>query len=188
MKQEKPKKPGKGRKMPNWCENTLRIRGKKEDLEAFKKQLEDSKLQNKDICIFETFHPMPKEYRGVNSPNRDEDLAKELTEKYGSSDWYDWANSNWGTKWGCCDTRWHIDEPLPTDHDELYDLEMYYQTAWSPGDDCLEDIFQGLNHLSFFLTYEEPGMGFAGSLFVRNGTTEYKETREYVADDIESMW
>lgn len=174
--------------MPNWCENTLRIRGKKEDLEVFKKQLEDSKLEKRDICLFQTFCPMPKEYRDTDSPNRDEKLAEELTKKYGASDWYNWANINWGTKWGCCDTQWPIDEPIASNHDGLYDLEMSYQTAWSPGDDCLKEIFKQLNHLSFFLQYEEPGMGFAGNLFVRNGEVEMQEYREYIQNDIESVW
>lgn len=174
--------------MPNWCENTLRIRGKKEDIQAFKQKLEDTKQQDRDICIFRTFRPMPKAYEGVTSPNRDEKLANELLEKYGATDWYNWANINWGTKWGCCDSCWLNEQPIGTDHDDLYDIEMYYQTAWGPGDDCLEEIFQELNNLSFFLSYEEPGMGFAGSLFVREGKTEYKQMREYIVDDIESVW
>jgi len=174
--------------MPNWCENTLKVRGKKKDLQAFIQKLEDAKEKDRDICIFRTFRPMPKAYAKVTSPNRDEKLASELLEKYGASDWYNWANINWGTKWGCCDTSWLYKEPMNTNHDGLYDIEMYYQTAWSPGDDCLEEIFQELKKLSFFLSYEEPGMGFAGTLFVREGKTEYKETREYIPDDIESVW
>lgn len=174
--------------MPNWCDNTLRIRGKKDDLQAFKKRLEEAKTEKTGICLFSTFRPMPKEYQTVTSPNKNEKLAKELTEKYGAADWYEWANKNWGTKWGSCEAYWVIDEPSGTDYDEMYDLEISYQTAWSPGDDCLEDIFQQLDNLSFFLTYSEPGMGFEGTLFVRNGNTEYKECREYVSNDIESMW
>jgi len=174
--------------MPNWCENTLRIRGKKEDLEAFKQKLQDSKENDREICIFNTFRPMPKELRNDKSPQDDEALANERIAKYGASDWYNWANIVWGTKWGCCDVQWRNETPIGTNYDDLYDLEIYYQTAWAPGDDCLEEIFQKLNNLSFFLTYEEPGIGFAGSLFVRNGKTEYKETREYIADNIESLW
>jgi len=174
--------------MPNWCENTLTIRGSKKDLQAFKKKLEDTKENDKDICIFRTFRPMPKELKKTTSPNDDAKLKKQLLEKYGAEDWYDWANNNWGTKWGFCDVQWIEDKPIKTDEQNLYDIKMYYQTAWSPGDDCLEEIFQELNNLSFFLTYEEPGMGFAGTLFVRNGTTEHKETTSYVPDDIESVW
>lgn len=174
--------------MPNWCENTLRIRGKKEDLQAFIKKLEDAKEEDRDICIFRTFRPMPEEYKASTSPNRDEKLASELLEKYGASDWYNWANINWGTKWGCCDTSWLNKEPIVTNYGDLYDIEMYYQTAWGPGDDCLEEIFQELNNLSFFLAYEEPGMCFEGSLFVREGTTQYKDVKEYVVKDIDSLW
>jgi len=176
--------------MPNWCENTLTIRGAKKDLEDFKQKItpQQEDKDQKDICLFNTFRPMPIEYKGVTSPNNNEELAKTLTEKFGYRDWYSWALGVWGTKWGCCDSYWETEEPFSEDESDTYNLVLHYQTAWSPGDDCLEEIFQGLDNLSFFLNYREEGMGFEGALFVRNGKTEYKECRDIIARDIESLW
>lgn len=177
--------------MPNWCENQLTIRGAKKDLEDFKQKIKPQ--EEKEICLFSTFRPMPIEYKGVRSPNTDKDLSQNLIQKYGHSDWYSWANSVWGTKWGCCDAYWEIEEPEKCEYnnngnDDLYSIKLHYNTAWSPGEECLKEIFEELDNLSFFLKYYEPGMGFEGSLFVRNGVTEYEQCRDIVVDDIESVW
>lgn len=173
--------------MPNWCTNNLTVRGKKEDVLEFKSKI-DSAKQNDVICIFNTFIPMPEELENSVSPPRDEEKAKYFQEKYGASDWYDWQTSNWGIKWGCRELYYENEEPIRTNHDDLYDLNINYDTAWGPGDDALEDIFKENDKLSFFLTYSEPGMGFQGTLFVRNGVTEQKETIEYMENDIENVW
>lgn len=174
--------------MPNWCSNTLTIRGKKEDLLAFKQQLEDNKPKDGKICLFQTFIPTPDEIKNTTSPNRNEESAKYLLEKYGAIDWYNWQIEKWGTKWGCCNAYWEEEDPMDTHHDELFDLILHYQTAWSPGDEGLKDIFEANDDLSFFLTYEEEGMGFQGNLFVKNGELKSEECVSYVANDIESLW
>jgi hypothetical protein len=175
--------------MPNWCENKLVIRGSEKDIQEFKQKIEENKKGDRDLCIFDTYHPMPLELKNTQSPSPKDDQSEILKNKYGASDWYDWALKNWGTKWGCCRTYWSTDNPYSlVEHQDVFEIELFYETAWSPGDDCLKDIFQKLDKLSFFLTYVEPGMGFEGTLFVRNGNTEYSETRDYIAKDIELFW
>lgn len=174
--------------MPNWCNNTLTIRGKKEDLLAFKKQLEDNKPKDGHVCLFQTFIPIPDEVKNTTSPNQDEKQAKYLLEKYGATDWYNWQIEKWGIKWGCCDAYWENEDPTHTSHDGLFDLILHYETAWGPGDDSLKDIFMANDDLSFFLQYEEPMMGFEGNLFVKNGEVEKQEYKEYIHEDIESVW
>lgn len=176
--------------MPNWCLNRLVIRGEKEDLLEFKKLLDDDKVKFEDanVCLFRTFAPMPDELRDSTSPNRDEEQAKLLIEKYGAKDWYDWQINTWGIKWGCCNAEWEVSEPIPTDYGTLHDLALTYDTPWGPGDDCLKDIFRAHDKLSFFLSYEEPGMGFQGNLFVKNGNPECQEYSEYITRDIEGVW
>ena len=175
--------------MPNWCNNTLTIRGKKEDLLAFKKQLEDNKANTEgNVCLFRTFIPTPDEIKNTTSPNRDEENAKYLLEKYGAIDWYNWQIQKWGTKWGCCGAYWEEEDPMDTHHDGLFDMILHYDTAWSPGDDSLKDIFMANDDLSFFLRYEEFGMGFQGNLFVKNGKLEKQECLNILETDIESLW
>jgi hypothetical protein len=185
--------------MPNWCENKLIIRGNKKDVEEFKQKIEENKKDNGSLCIFETYNPMPSELKNTKSPSSvgkaESDqlelirVAQVLEMKYGASNWYDWALKNWGTKWGCCKTYWGTDNPYSLkEHQDVFEIELFYETAWSPGDDCLKDIFEKLDKLSFFLTYVEEGMGFEGTLFVRNGNTEYSEMRDCIAKDIELFW
>ena len=53
-----------------------------------------------------------------------EDELKELDEKYGAHDWYDWNNKNYGTKWGDCETR--------VTRENKTTLLYHFHTAWSP--------------------------------------------------------
>ena len=46
-------------------------------------------------------------------------MQRRYKEEYGYDNWYDWANHNWGTKWGCCDN-------------EFKDNEYWFNTAWCP--------------------------------------------------------
>jgi hypothetical protein len=67
--------------MPNWCGNTLTVRGTKEDIKKFK---EKAATEKSDLTL-DKLYPM----------------SKKLV------DWYDWCVKNWGTKWdvdGAIDT------------------------------------------------------------------------------------
>ena len=80
--------------MPNWSYNILNASD-----EVLKQ------IVNKQGEIdFNTVVPMPKELQGTVSPSKDDtqeekDASKNLIEKYGSDNWYDWSCENWGTKW-----------------------------------------------------------------------------------------
>ena len=100
--------------MPNWVLN--RITTKKEHLAELKK------ISKTGIARY--YKPMPEELKNTRAPQK---ITKENTQedidqiimKYGVSDWYDWAVSNWGTKWGCCEN-------------EIENDEYWYKTAWAP--------------------------------------------------------
>lgn len=60
--------------MPNWCENNLKINGKKKKIKSFMKKIKDDDGE----VTFEKLLPMPDDVK----------------------DWYHWNINNWGTKWG----------------------------------------------------------------------------------------
>ena len=68
--------------------------------------------------------------------------------KYGTDNWYDWAISNWGSKWGVYDeTEWNITD---VEEDGLSSAGIFYQTAWSPVTNAWETISKNYPSLEFF--------------------------------------
>lgn len=132
---------------------------------------------------FSKLRAMPEEIRNTESPNRIFATQKEcdeyieeykdhpiitghahtqeqvdaLREKYGVTNWYDWAEKNWGVKW----------QPNEVDM-ESYDntLSYAFNTAWGPPtaiyDALIEKYPEIAENISWF--YNEPGMQFAGYL------------------------
>ena len=68
--------------MPNWCENELLIKGKKNTIREFKKAAKGAN----GILDAESFIPMPE------------------SEK---DNWYEWRIKHWGTKWNFTETKMH---------------------------------------------------------------------------------
>lgn len=132
----------KGKMMPNWCENTLYVSGKPEEIDDFVSKI---KLDDGIYSILDSLYPMPKELNEYISPiivtkteigawfkslmykiksrvewgrretkNRFMSRAtrKRLLKLYSVDNWYDWQYFNWGTKWGDCGT--HLNEPPVT--------------------------------------------------------------------------
>lgn len=67
---------------------------------------------------FEILDPMPKELEGTTSPVKEEN--KELKEKYGADNWFDWRWMNWGCKWNACRTE------------QREDGIIEFDTPWNP--------------------------------------------------------
>lgn len=82
--------------------------------------------------------------------------------KYGFTDWYDWCNSNWGTKWG------DYDHYNPEVFDGMF--AIFYSTAWAPYQDLFwHKVSLDWPTLTFVTTYDEPGMAFYGAIGAHNG-------------------
>ena len=183
--------------MPNHCNNTLGVLGKTEDVEkfiAFVTNNGEDKEQNK-YQLFKSLMPMPKELEGTTSPSKSSN--EELIKKYGTDNWYDWCNNNWGTKWGDYD----IDKsqvaslvkysyPMGIDGCKDYDnaiedtsnsyVHFYYDTAWAPGSDELCNALSiQFPELNFNLYYEEQGMGFAGQVKIKQGAIDYNDSWDF---------
>ncbi len=101
------------------------------------------------ICSY--YKPMPEELAGTTSPQRiPETISVEestrLIALYGFADWYSWCNENWGTKWGCYDLRFEVDDDGVA--------ELWYTSAWSPiKDSLIMNIVEEVGTLSY--TWEE---------------------------------
>jgi hypothetical protein len=175
--------------MPNHCNNKLGILGLKEDVEQFIELVTNhgSNKENDKYELFANLLPMPKELVGTSAPSKEKN--EQLIEKYGSDNWYDWCNENWGTKWGDYSlTSSEITYEVINEYSTLengekdYDtsipkitgrasIHFDYDTAWAPGcEELANGIVNRFPKLSGFISYEEPGMGFAGQLIFTNGS------------------
>lgn len=146
--------------MPNWCDNTLIVTGKRDRLKEFK-SLVAKKENDGDVMYFQGIIPCPEEleksFSGWSGQKDEQEKIEkkqeELLKKYGFKDWYDWRIHNWGTKW----------------NGQLYDctldddqLILSFSSAWSPPIEWLEKVAPKFPKLKFELTFMETGCFFAG--------------------------
>jgi len=208
--------------MPNWCYNTLEVYGSKEDRKRFVDAVTTSdgwRLANlvpMPVELEGTESPTP------SSPEPHENWAKllangEISQEWhdelvarniaryeagkvakaatGYTDWYDWANSVWGTKWGDCDT-----ELSDYDNPEWYEqraCEVFrYRTAWGPFYDSFwVTVAERFPTLGFVVYCSEESNAFLCCWGYANGEcisfeeTElpYSELFEQIEDD-EERW
>ena len=172
--------------MPNWCENTLHVSGDEQLIKKFKEQVRGEGT----ALSFASLVPMPKELKGLSSSPKivsekeyDEavkkakkeakknsmiglclpitrKMKKDLMERFGALHWYDWNIKNWGTKW---------DVNASLDCEEKNDLTYFFATAWSPPEAWLRKVSERFLNLKFVMIYDEPGMGFKGTMEVMAG-------------------
>lgn len=161
--------------MPNHCSNTLIVRGHKSNIKQFKKEnIKGGELTFAGIC------PVPEELLEHPSPCIDEKLAKEMTEKYGSPNWYEWALTNWGTKWDAYDQS-----DLIEDEDSL---TIHFTTAWGPAEAWFNQIAERYPTLAISMQYEECGMMFSGKFSALAGNITHVDIPPKVCEKCETEY
>ena len=178
--------------MPNWCQNELRVSGKRDDLDRFK---EAAKGENGCLDM-NSFIPYPVEYRNQDeicrvfreeieehnrkimekmkqmSQEEKEQLWKDNNESWGikgpdgyNCGGYEWCCDNWGTKWNFCDPCLVVED---LDEEDGY-LFYEFATAWSPPVPVIKKMGEKFPQLIFELRYFEGSMQFNGILRIENG-------------------
>lgn len=129
--------------MPNWCNNKLII--SHEDVGVINTLI--NKIDT-DGELFNSILPMPDNtFRGMLGNDE-----REMCEREGIPNWYDWACDNWGTKWDACHMDWHRND----EHTITFDFD----SAWSPPTGVYEELMkQGFDVEAYYVEY---GCGFAG--------------------------
>jgi len=151
--------------MPNWCRNRVTVFGNEDEVSKVKDIFE-----SKD-SVFGKIIPSPD---WSKIPNEDGQLPKvrehknpktgevsfvttEFPDGTNDSRWYDWNIANW-------DTKWDIAGGVEIDDYDTEQIEINFNTAWSPPEAIcrkLKDMFPELS-ISWF--FDEPGMEVAGYL------------------------
>jgi len=134
--------------MPNWCNNTITIRGDANKL----KSIWDTAQKQQGLLA--ALVPQPEDmFHG----NLGEAERAECVEK-GIPNWYDWNVSNWGTKWdvGLEGLEYTVLE------DGSAEISGWFDSAWSPPIEALNTFSEANEDLSVECFYLETGMCFVG--------------------------
>jgi hypothetical protein len=151
--------------MPNWVYNYVVITGKTEELQAFltkatePRPYENGLSEDRDFSFWNFVAPPEDklgEYFGIHG------WADGKQQGDTPTNWYNWNNENWGTKWDANDQ-------YATELDELGDgtarVSISYNTAWSIPEPVMRAMVGQHPELHFkFSCEEEQGWGadFAG--------------------------
>jgi hypothetical protein len=148
--------------MPNWCNNTITIRGSVETLSELKSVVEAGE------GLLQAIAPMPKELEGTTAPSD-------------TPNWYDWCNANWGTKW---DPEVHLE--FTDNGDGTAEITGWFDTAWSPPIEALHSLSQDWDSCYIELYYHESGMCFVG-YWDSEGADDHYEYDSATSDTIRNM-
>lgn len=171
--------------MPNWTNTRMAVSGTEEDVKDFISKIlveEREELVGKfpmmsrtEIRIFESLVPCPKELFDVTSPVREEqsELAKQMMDKYGATDWYSWQYENWGVKWGDCHT--FVDSELEPLNNGLWEVVYVYDLPWGSGDEAHKKISAMFPKLRFAFDFDEEAGFFAGCHVMKAGKILFEQ-------------
>ena len=139
--------------MPNWCNNNVEITGPADKIQALwdAAQVEDSRLLNAMV-------PMPVELRDTTKGSNGDAV-----------NWYDWAVTNWGTKWDVDMEGLEIEAA----GDGTATISGYFDSAWAPPIAAYDQFLEANPDFTVTASYYECGCDFAG--FYDNGDDEHLE-------------
>ena len=77
-----------------------------------------------------------------------QELQDEYIARFGCDNWYDWANENWGTKWGAYDSHRNSDD------------ECTFMTAWNTPFPAMVKLSEMYPDLVFTVQYADEDFGY----------------------------
>jgi hypothetical protein len=149
--------------MPNWCQNSLYIRGPKGEIQRF---LDGVKTKDSGFD-FNTSAPFPEKFRRGKA----EEQADE------------WCLRNWGTKWRIDDTSLTILEIVKLRGDNEFEVELEFETAWSPPIPVILEASRRFTELEFDLRYSDPPTALGGIYRAKNGFDAHADCSDLVVWD-----
>jgi len=166
--------------MPNWCNNTIEIKG---STETIKKLWEGATAEGDEGGLLNTMVPRPAELNETVAPSRDtEERQAELFKKYGANNWYDWSVNNWGTKWDVSTEGLEF-----TDHgDGTAEITGWFDSAWAPPITAYEKFCDDMDGVYLEAFYEEGGMDFAGHWTSESGDDYLENISDYAREVIKT--
>lgn len=167
--------------MPNWCNNSITIKGPAEKITALWGEAikEENGLLNSMV-------PMPDGLIETVKGSGDE-LQTEVHD--GFTNWYDWCVSRWGTKWDVSTEGLEIEQF----EDGTAEITGWFDSAWAPPLTAFDTYIQQNEDVHITCYYEEGGMDYAGKWVdgddqylddIHGKVTEYIKTGNYPDDEL----
>ena len=157
--------------MPNWCNNSITIKGSTETVGTFWKEV-------KEVGFLQAMKPMPKELDGTTSPTPKQGVPQPLVD--GHDNWYAWRVDNWGTKWEVD----HEEGLEYTDNgDGTSSITGWADSAWAPPINAFQTFADDMDGCYVELKYWESGMDFIGVWDSEGGDAYYDDVSTMVTDD-----
>lgn len=179
--------------MPNWCYTDMEVYGDYEELVRFREAIRTvSRDETRYGWSLNQLYPIPDELADtVSGWSSDEAVQAERekryaenVEKYGYKDWYDWANANWGTKWGAVDVAFDFpDFPVGCNY-----IALRFQSAWSPATGLIARISEQFPKLVFGTWFDEESTAYVGYEVFHQGdlvSTSFMEHEEMNLPDLD---
>jgi len=133
--------------MPNWCANTLTIKGSEKDIKQLESLLDESKGKH----FFDLFVPNSEKANQADS-------------------WYSYNLETYGVKWNCDANDWDVRmDPKESE----CSITILFDSAWGPPISLYDKILGNESFFSVYAEYFEPGMCFVGSY--EDGADSYYE-------------
>ena len=159
--------------MPNWCYNSLKVKGDKEKVKEFMSKAilitgEGQDKEVKEISLM-ALYPTPQRLLDAKCPSDDDAMKANLIGEYGYADWYAWRLAKWGTKWD-------LASPALSDSKETNKtLKVVYRfdTAWSPPTAVLKALSVCFPEVRITDIWREEG-GQRGTIYCENGEVLYR--------------
>lgn len=144
--------------MPNWCENTLSIKGTKEQIIDFNKRYLPNGIFSFENIIPspQTIEECPEDYILHNEEEANKHaLYWDPTRPRNWFNWYDWNCHYWGCKW---------DAEVMSIEQNDDSIKIFFETPWSPSIPIITKLIEDNPQLEIECEYFEPGMWFAGTI------------------------
>ena len=151
--------------MPNWCNNSITIRGDYDTLVQLKPVLEAGE------GLLQAIKPMPAELEDTTKGSNGDDI-----------NWYDWRVANWGTKWDVSTEGLEFID----NGDGTAEITGWFDTAWAPPIDALHTLAEDWDSCYVELYYQESGMCFVG-YWDSEGADEHYEYDGATSDTVRNM-
>ena len=114
---------------------------------------------------------------GILCNNSTPEMSESLILKYGRSNWYDWQNFNWGTKWDANNSFYNREDRI-----------LQFETAWSCPGALIDKMIGMFPDLTFEGTFADEDFGSNAGYIEKGGAFNVDDRTEEAYEIASSLW